>query len=69
LAEAAGALNQVIFGQFGQVIYGEWAGVDLTVDPYSAAATGQVYVTMNKFADMVIRQGKAFSISTDSGAQ
>ena len=65
----SGTTNQVIFGQFGQVVYGEWAGVDVTVDPYTSARTGQVNVTIQKFVDMVVRQGKAFAISTDSGAQ
>jgi HK97 family phage major capsid protein len=65
----SGTLNQVIFGQFGQVVYGEWAGMDVTVDPYTLARTGQIQVTMQKFVDMVIRQGKAFAISSDSGAQ
>jgi HK97 family phage major capsid protein len=61
--------DKVIYGQFGQVIYGEWAGIDLTVDALTAARTGQVIVTMQKFVDMVIRQGKAFSVSSDSGKQ
>ena len=65
----SGTTNQVIFGQFGQVVYGEWAGVDVTVDPYTSARTGQVNVTIQKFVDMVVRKGKAFAISTDSGAQ
>lgn len=65
----SGTTNQVIFGQFGQVVYGEWAGVDVTVDPYTSARTGQVNVTIQKFVDMVIRVGKAFAISSDSGAQ
>ena len=65
----SGTTNQVIFGQFGQVVYGEWAGVDVTVDPYTSAHTGQVNVTIQKFVDMVVRKGKAFAISTDSGAQ
>lgn len=61
--------NKVVFGQFGQVIYGEWAGIDLTVDALTLATSGQVKVTMQKFVDMVIRQGKAFSVSTDAGNQ
>lgn len=65
----SGTANQVIFGQFGQVIYGEWVGIDMTVDPYTSARTGQVNVTIQKFVDMVVRQGKAFATSTDSGAQ
>lgn len=61
--------NKVIFGQFGQVIYGEWAGIDVVVDPYTLATSGQVKVTMQKLVDMVVRQGKAFSVSTDAGNQ
>lgn len=65
----SGTLNQVIFGNFSQVVYGEWVGADVTVDPLTSARTGQIIVTIQKFVDMVIRQGKAFAISSDSGAQ
>lgn len=60
--------NQVIFGDFSQVIYGEWLGYDVTVDPYTLATTGQVKVTIQKLVDMIIRRGKSFSISADTGA-
>lgn len=65
----AGTLNQVIFGQFGQVIYGEWAGIDIIVDPYTGARSNTVGVTIQKHVDMIVRQPKAFAISADSGAQ
>lgn len=61
--------NKVIFGQFGQVLVGEWAGTDIVVDPYTLASTGQVKVTIQKLMDVVIRQGKAFSVSSDAGNQ
>jgi HK97 family phage major capsid protein len=61
--------NKVIFGQFGQVLIGEWAGTDIVVDPYTLATTGQVKVTIQKLMDIVIRQGKAFSVSADAGNQ
>lgn len=61
--------DKVIFGQFGQVVYGEWAGIDVTADPYTLADKGQVKVTIQKLVDMVIRQGKAFSVSADAGNQ
>jgi hypothetical protein len=67
---STGTINQVIFGNFTQVLYSEFAGgMDVVVDPFSDAATGLVRITFQKLVDMVIRQGKAFSISTDSGAQ
>lgn len=61
--------NKVVFGDFSQVIYGEWTGNDLTVDPYTLADQNQVRVIIQKHVDMVIRQGKAFSNSTDAGNQ
>ena len=61
--------NQVVFGNFAEVLYLEWAGLDVVVDPYTSAANGIVIVTIQRLIDMVIRQGKAFSISADSGAQ
>ena len=61
--------DKVIFGQFSQVIFGVFAGIDVTVDPLSLATSGQIKLTVQQFLDCVIRQGKAFSISTDSGNQ
>lgn len=61
--------NKVIFGDFSQVIYFEWTGIDLTVDPYTLADQNQVKVTMQKHVDCVVRQGKAFAVSTDAGNQ
>lgn len=61
--------NKVLFGDFSQILYFEWTGIDLTVDPYTLATTNQVKVTMQKHVDMLIRQGKAFSVSSDAGNQ
>jgi HK97 family phage major capsid protein len=61
--------NKVIFGQFGQVVIGEWAGTDIVIDPYTLATTGQVKVTIQKLMDIIVRQGKAFSVSSDAGNQ
>lgn len=61
--------NQAIFGDWSQVLYLEWAGRDVVVDPYSGKKEGTVEVTIQRLVDMVVRQGKAFAISSDSGAQ
>jgi HK97 family phage major capsid protein len=61
--------NKVIFGDFSQVVFFEWTGIDLTVDPYTLADQNQVKVTMQKHVDCLIRQGKAFSVSSDAGNQ
>ena len=61
--------NQVIFGDLSQVLILEWLGRDVVVDPYTAAATNEVILTVTSLIDLIIRQGKSFAISSDSGAQ
>lgn len=61
--------NKVVYGDFTQCIFGEWSGNDLTVDPYTLADQNQIRVIIQKHVDMVIRQGKAFAVSTDAGNQ
>lgn len=70
VTSGAGTKDQVIFGDFSQVLYLEWSGRDVVVDPYGSNATnGTVTVTIQRLMDMVIRRTKSFATSTDSGAQ
>jgi HK97 family phage major capsid protein len=65
----SGTLDQVIFGDFSQIIFLEWAGRDVVVDPYGTNATGgTVTITIQRLIDMVIRRAKSFAISADTGA-
>lgn len=69
LTTATPVANMVIFGDFSQVLYLEWAGRDVVVDPYSGKKEGTVEVTIQRLMDVVIRRGKSFATSSDSGAQ
>lgn len=69
LTTATPVANMVIFGDFSQVLFLEWAGRDVVVDPYSGKKEGTVEVTIQRLMDVVIRRGKSFAISSDSGAQ
>lgn len=42
-------------------VLGLFGAPDITVDPYSLAATGQVQITLNQFADFGVRQPAAFA--------
>jgi len=46
---------------WSQLVIGFWGGPDVTVDPYSLAATGQVRITLSQFADAGVRQPGAFA--------
>jgi HK97 family phage major capsid protein len=69
LTTATPVANMVIFGDFAQVLFMEWAGRDVVVDPYTYKKEGNVEITIQRLVDCVIRRGKSFAISTDSGAQ
>jgi HK97 family phage major capsid protein len=68
LTSATPVANMVIFGDFSQVLFLEWAGRDVVVDPYSGKKEGTVEVTIQRLMDVVIRRGKSFATSTDTGA-
>ena len=64
--ETAGSVGQQIFGNFRQgLIIALFGGLDILVDPYTAASTGQVKLHVNRFYDVAVRQPGAFSIATD----
>lgn len=63
------ALSKAVFGAWNQMIYGDWAGMDVVVDPYTRAAYQEVVVTTHTMLDFVFRHLEAFVVSTDSAAQ
>ena len=55
--------DTLIFGDFSQVIVAEFgAGADIIVDPYTKASTGLTRVHVQRFADVALRHGEAFSV-------
>ena len=61
--------NQVMFGNWGDLIIANWAGIDVVTDPYTKAGTGEIVVTIHCMLDVGLRHPPSFCISTDSGAQ
>jgi HK97 family phage major capsid protein len=56
----------VIFGNWADLVIANWgSGVDLTVDPYTAAGTGEVIVTINSYWDAKLKQPKSFAFGND----
>lgn len=61
--------EQVLFGNWADLIIGRWAGIDVVVNPYTDDATGAIKITLTQWMDVAARHGKSFCRSTDSGAQ
>ncbi|KAA6309629.1 hypothetical protein EZS27_038917, partial [termite gut metagenome] len=43
--------NKLIYGDFSNLIIGEWSGIDLTVDMYTQATKGAVRLVINAYFD------------------
>ncbi len=52
-------------GDFSQVFFGMWGGLDLVVDPYTEAPSGTVRVVAHQDADFAVRHAEAFAFSND----
>ena len=58
--------GDLIFGDFAAgLMLAYFGGLDVLVDPYSSASTGQVHLHLNKFYDCQVRQAGAFSRITN----
>jgi HK97 family phage major capsid protein len=55
----------VAFGNWADLCIAQWGGYDITVDPYTAAATNQVKITINAYFDA---KGLRGSYKTDEPA-
>lgn len=59
--------NKVIFGKFNELMIGQWAGLDIVVDIYTAATQAQIKIITNMFVDVKYRYASNFCYSTNSG--
>lgn len=63
---SSGVCSSLIFGDWSQVFIGQFGpGVELIVDAFSMAKTGQVSIVANLFADVAVRYGASFAVMTD----
>jgi hypothetical protein len=61
--------SKVIFGKWSEMLICTWLGLDVMVDPFSLAVTGEIRVQVSLLADIQFRHPLAFCASADSGAQ
>lgn len=59
-----GGAKAGIFGNFNDLIIGQWSGMDLTIDPYSRAVFGEIRIVVNYYISAVVRRPKSFVYAT-----
>ena len=58
-------LSAAIFGNWSDLLVGQWGGLDLTVDPYTLATNGQIRIIIQSFFDVLVQRPKAFAAFKD----
>lgn len=58
------AKDTFAYGDWSQLYVGQWGAIDLTVDPYTKAAAGQVRLVVNAFFDFKLVRPKAVVLGT-----
>ncbi len=59
-------LSAIIFGNFNELIIGQWGALDLTVDPYSLSKKNQIQIVANSLWDVAVRYPEAFAAMLDA---
>lgn len=62
----AGSDHGIIFGNFADLLIGEWGAVDLFVDPYTNGDRGGHVLRVFYDVDCALRHEKSFVVSTDA---
>jgi HK97 family phage major capsid protein len=61
----SGACSAAIYGDFSNLVFALWGGLDLIVDPFSESDKGNVKISAFQSADVNVRYASAFSKCVD----
>lgn len=60
--------NQGYYGDWSNLVIGQWGALDLTVDPYSAAGTGELVITINSYFDYGVARAGSLKLFTTAAS-
>jgi HK97 family phage major capsid protein len=63
---SSGVASAILFGNFSDLIIGEWGTLDLMVDPYSGSTSGTVRVVALQDVDVAVRHPESFAAMLDA---
>jgi HK97 family phage major capsid protein len=63
---ATGVCSAIIFGNWNDLIIGEWGAMEIIVDPYSLKKKGLVELTSIMMADVAVRHPESFASMKDA---
>ena len=63
---SSGVCSAVLFGNFADLIIGQWGALDLMVDPYTNSTSGTVRVVALQDVDVAVRHAESFAAMKDA---
>lgn len=54
-------LGRAIFGDFSNVLFGNWGSLDFLVDPYTSGANAQINIHLNRWVDILAQNPEGFA--------
>jgi hypothetical protein len=63
---SSGVCSAVFFGNWADLLIGQWGGLDVLVDPYTGGAAGTVRVRVLQDVDVAVRHAESFSAMLDA---
>lgn len=59
-------LSTLIFGNWSDLLIGQWGGIDIVVDDVTEAAKGNVRIIAHSEWDIAVRHAQSFAVITDA---
>lgn len=63
---SSGVCSAILFGNWADLIIGQWGTLDLMVDPYTGSTSGTVRVVALQDVDIAVRHAESFSAMKDA---
>ena len=63
---ASGICSAILFGNFADLIIGQWGNLDIMVDPYTGSTAGTVRVVALQDVDIAVRHAESFAAMKDA---
>ncbi len=63
---SSGVCSAIFYGNWADLLIGQWGGTDVLVDPYTGGAAGTVRVRILQDADIAVRHAESFAAMLDA---
>lgn len=63
---SVGVCSAILFGNFQDLLIGQWGGLDIVVNPYTKAKEGLVELVINSWWDILVRRAESFAAMKDA---